>query len=215
METRKVIQKSRNGTIKKLNEIPFKPCEEFTEEIMKTNNPNKWKELAEKHEKRYLLENVDLDISPDTLIHTILASRVLQNDRQILFDRFDPKKLTLRSYCAFMQKAYMSWEWMSSENPIVDRILAYWCRITNQLEFAKTYVNYFSRSKMFPVFYLIAEKFDTFISPATRSLFDAMNLFKGNLALELPLAKYEDQKVVLNENAISIVDLFLLMDNKI
>ncbi len=208
MNVKKNITKTKKG---KISEVPFKPCVEFTMEIIKENDPRKWKVIADAQRKRYTVENIDLECSPEDTLVSVIGVQGLKNLTEQYVYRNLTKETTLAEYCTMKQEQYMNSNVSCGsdnfENREIDRIYHWWYNnIYSEID-RFTYFPYAARADLFAFFDNLVVNYEKNIRPVLKALKPAIELFEANLKSEMPGFIYANGMVFMDGKNIPITDL--------
>lgn len=200
---------------KGITEIPFKPCLEFTMDIIKENDPRKWKAIADQQRVRFDVTNVDLPCDPRQTLVSIIGKKGLKKLQEDYRYRHLSQTMTLQQYCEELQCRYMSNNITCTkgldDETTMNNIFGWWQSAIYTGGKNHVYFKYIDLRTLFAFFDNLVLTLDVMIQPVINALKPAMVLFTTTLKKSNPDIPYADGAVTVDGKMFSLADILKIM----
>lgn len=214
MDVEKSIKKK---STKKIKAFEFKPCEKFSIELLETNDPRKWKMLAEKLMHQYDVENLISNCDPDQRLVDVMNKNEFARLRDNWRFRERALNMTVRDYCLDMKQEFNNgcfhgdWSYGEFNCRGMNDGLKWWKERFPPINPHLSDFQYWKWSQIYDYFVYLANIYENTIQPLLDVLQPALEVFKANLKRNLPDASYDNGCISIAEKKISLIDLIKLL----
>lgn len=212
-----IKQNIKKTSTKKIKSFEFKPCEKFSMELLETNDPRKWKALAEKLMHQYDVENLITDCDPDQRLQEVMGKTEFSLIRENWKYREKALTMTVRDYCLERKEEFLGGcfhgTWSSGDFSCqkMNETLSFWRERFPPVASPSLSFHHWRWSEIYNYFVYLATIYDTIIQPLLDVWQPALNVFKANLKRNLPNTSYDNGCVSIEEKKIYLIDLIKLL----